>query len=104
MTTPTSERRPRDVNDGGWHLDKKVPISLIVVIVLQGVSFTWYVGKLDSRVTIIETTRIDYRAQQHDRDQRQDEAVAEAVGQLRTQLDRIDTKLDRVNDKLSERK
>jgi hypothetical protein len=80
----------------GWHLDKRVPVSIIVVMLLQIVTVTWYFGKLDSRVTLIETTRIDFRSQQHDRDDRQDKDNAEKFTQLSEQLQHIDSKLDRI--------
>lgn len=102
--TPQQERRPRDPNDGGWHLDKKVPISIILTIVLQCVAFTWFLGKQDARLTVIENSRAERIPSQEKRDDRQDQAMTEAVTALGARLDRIDNKLDRVNDKLSERK
>ena len=43
--------------DGQWHLDKKVPIALIITIVLQIAGGVWMASKLDSRVANLE--RID---------------------------------------------
>ena len=44
--------------DGDWHLDKRVPISLILAFVLQTAIFislgAWYAGKMDTRVAHIE--------------------------------------------------
>jgi len=37
-----------------WHLDKKVPISLILGLALNAFSLIWFASKLDSRVTTIE--------------------------------------------------
>lgn len=102
--TPPIERRARDPNDGRWHLDKKVPISIILVIVVQCVSFTWFLGKQDSRLTVIEQSRAERIPAQEKRDDRQDQAMTDAVRALGDRLDKIDNKLDRVNDKLSERK
>ena len=45
-----------------WHLDKRVPITLIIAIVIQSVTFVWWAAKLDSkvqeydhRITVIES-------------------------------------------------
>jgi hypothetical protein len=103
MTTP-NESRPRDPNDAGWHLDKKVPLAFILTIIVQTVGVTWYFGKQDARISLIEQSRVERIAAQRERDGRQDQDVSESMHQLRAQLDKIDTKLDRVNDKLSDRK
>lgn len=80
----------------GWHLDKKVPVGIIFAIILQCVSFTWYVGKLDSRMTLIETTQGDHLGAQRDRDDRQDAQNVEAIRLLREQLTQMNGKLDRL--------
>ena len=46
---------PRDPASGPWHLDKRVPIALIVAIALQtGAGFFW-AGAINHRVASIET-------------------------------------------------
>lgn len=85
--SPTRER---------WHLDKKVPISLIFAIVVQCIMFTWFMGKQDARITVIETSRADVHVAQHDRDQRQDEDNKEAQRLLRESLVEVNGKLDRL--------
>lgn len=37
--------------DGGWHLDKKVPISIIAAILAQTVAMTWFLAGLQSQAT-----------------------------------------------------
>lgn len=39
-----------------WHLDKRVPISIIGAIALQTLGLGWYASKLDSRVSQLEET------------------------------------------------
>ena len=34
----------------GWHLDKRVPVSLILAIIIQTVGFVWFLSDLDNRV------------------------------------------------------
>lgn len=38
------------MEDGNWHLNKSVPITLVVAIVLQTFSLVWYVSQLDGTV------------------------------------------------------
>jgi uncharacterized coiled-coil protein SlyX len=39
----------------GWHLDKRVPIGLILTIIIQTVYMTWWASKIDSRVSVLES-------------------------------------------------
>jgi len=34
-----------------WHLNKSVPVALIIVLLANIITFTWYASKLDGRVT-----------------------------------------------------
>lgn len=45
-----------ELSDEPWHLDRKVPISIIVTLVAQIVGFAWIASKLDSRVAYLEVT------------------------------------------------
>lgn len=40
--------------DRHWHLDKKVPIALIVTIVLQTSAVIWWASSLSARVDYLE--------------------------------------------------
>jgi len=86
MTAPTKE---------SWHLDKKVPISLIVAILLQtgGVVVAFVDLKKD-----VEYLRVQV-VTQRDRDDRQDKTLNDVVSRLEAQLVRMDTKLDRLIEK-----
>lgn len=37
-----------------WHLDKKIPITIIITLILQLVGFGWIASKLDSRIESLE--------------------------------------------------
>lgn len=45
-----SEFDRRQSDREGWHLDKRVPISLIVAIVLQTISIVWWAAKSESKL------------------------------------------------------
>lgn len=34
----------------GWHLDKRVNVSIITVVIFQLIGFTWYISGLENRV------------------------------------------------------
>lgn len=40
------------MNDNAWHLDKRVPISLIFALLLQTAGMVWWAASLSSRVEV----------------------------------------------------
>ncbi len=78
-----------------WHLDKKVPLSLIFAMLIQAAMVIWAVADIKKDVEVLKSQIM----QQHDRDERQDKTVGEIVAELRTRLERMDTKLDRLIEK-----
>jgi hypothetical protein len=86
MTTPAKE---------SWHLDKKVPLSLIFAMLIQAAMVIWAVADIKKDVEILKS----HVTAQQDRDDRQDKTLGEVVSRLQTQLERMDTKLDRLIEK-----
>jgi hypothetical protein len=86
MSAPTKE---------AWHLDKKVPLSLIFAMLIQAAMVIWAVADIKKDVEILKS-RV---TAQQDRDERQDRTVNEIAAELRTRLERMDTKLDRLIEK-----
>jgi hypothetical protein len=84
----------------GWHLDKKVPITLIVLIILQAIGCLVYVGRMearfDQRLALLESKLTDVTAGHRDRDERQDKVLGETVTQLRDAVREVNGKLDRL--------
>ena len=68
-------------DDNRWHLDKKVPIALVVALLVQAGSTIWFGAKLDSRVVALE----DARLVQHQTDDKQDKSGADSITVLRTE-------------------
>jgi hypothetical protein len=57
----------RDYDDNThWHLDKRVPLALIVTIVVQTAGLVWWASSLSERVNSLEKSR-DASAPQADR-------------------------------------
>ncbi len=42
-----------------WHLDKRVPITLVVAIIVQTLSIVWFIAALNTRVDTIESWQRD---------------------------------------------
>ena len=42
-----------------WHLDKKVPITIIGAMLFQAAIAVWFASKLDTRVAVIEDKLIE---------------------------------------------
>ena len=38
----------------GWHLDKRVPVAIILGLVMQAAGFGWWAATLDQRVSVAE--------------------------------------------------
>jgi hypothetical protein len=43
--------------DREWHLDKKVPLALILTLALQSGAFIWWAAKADNRLDNLERDR-----------------------------------------------
>lgn len=48
-------------NDSSWHLDKKIPVSLILALILQSSAMVWWVAKTEARITTIEAGGVSSR-------------------------------------------
>lgn len=75
-----------------WHLDRKVPISIIVTLLIYGLSGMWFVADIKRDVEVLKAAQ----QAQRDRDERQDRAVSESLQQLRDAVREGNAKLDRL--------
>lgn len=80
--------KPQD--DARWHLDKRVPLAIIVTLILQALWFATYIARLDARINSMETWILDQRV----RDERQDRLMADTANLLRAELQYIRSQLD----------
>jgi hypothetical protein len=81
----------------GWHLDKKVPISIIVVVLVQAAAGLWAIADIKKDVEVLKAAQ----STQHDRDERQDKFVAETSLRVQAALEKIDDKITRLLEKNS---
>jgi len=89
--------KPRESREP-WHLDRKVPISLLGMIAAQTVATIWWAATTDSRITAItvDVSRVERKI-----DEQKDDPVrlARLEGfreDLARRLDRFEAKLDRL--------
>ncbi len=78
--------------DNRWHLDKKVPVAIILILIFQGVSGIWVIADIKKDVELLK----DARVEQKERDKAQDKATAEAVALVRQDIKEVSGKLDRL--------
>lgn len=81
----------RDTSDERWHIDRKLPIALIVTLIItfSGQTFTaiWWASKTDSRLEVLEGIS---------------KAAAPTSTEQGNRLTRVETKLEAVQDGISE--
>lgn len=86
-----------------WHLDKKVPISIIVALFVQFSGGVWFMAKMESRVVANESRMIALesiaaaaKTSQERVDEQQDQRAGEAVNLVRSDIHELGRKLDRL--------
>lgn len=72
-------------DDAKWHLDRRVPLAMILAIIMQTGTFIWWASSLTERVNTLERERVA-TAPQGDRLTR----VEVKVEGVQTSLDRIE--------------
>lgn len=81
-----------DPNDNQWHLDKKVPLSLIFAMLIQAGMVIWAIADIKKDVEVLKAAMV----QQIDRDNRQDRSTAEAVALVREDIKEVKALLQRL--------
>ena len=85
----------------GWHLDKRVPIGLIITVLLQTTAFGWFLSDVSSQVEInakaIEANRTDIKAVE----ERNGKADV-TLGRIEIQLTNLAQVLTRIEDRINE--
>lgn len=78
--------------DDSWHLDKKVPLSLICAMLVQAGMVIYAIADIKKDV---EFLKLQVRVQEV-RDNRQDSDMKEAMALLRESLGLLNSKMDRL--------
>lgn len=78
-----TRRRRTTLDDSNWHLDKKVPIALILAMAMQTAGVVWWGATTSERLSALERK-------------------ADAVAPQAERLARVETKLESVQNGISE--
>ncbi len=91
MTQPKAPAAVIDKSDERWHVDRKVPVALLVTLLVTFTGQTgaaiWWASKTDSRIEVLERTMT---------------AAAPTSVEQGTRLTRVETRLEAVQDGISE--
>ena len=75
-----------------WHLDKKVPISIILTVFTQAAVGIWAIADIKKDVEVLKTQVLTQR----DRDDRQDRVATDTSNLIRIDIKEVSQKLDRL--------
>jgi len=76
----------------GWHVDKGIPIAVIITVIMLAVSISRDQSKQDERISVVETSvSLLQQARENDREQ-----AEKKFDELKTDLRLINNKLDRL--------
>ena len=89
-TDPQNDRRAPVYQ--GWHLDKKVPLTLIFAMIVQVVVVTMFFADIKKDVELLKADNLTL----HKADESASTTLRESVAAMHFQLSRIDSKLDRL--------
>lgn len=98
MTDPYTGKNRRlsaelvSVHDSGWHLDKKVPLSLIFAMLVQAGMVIWAIADIKKDVELVKADVVSL----HTRNKEQSEGFKDAINTLQAYYARMDAKLDRL--------
>ena len=92
MTAKTDQADRRAPVEQGWHLDKKVPLSLIFAMLVQAGMVIVAISEIKKDVEVLKSQA----NAQTQRDNRQDSDMREAMNLLRDSLNVMNIKLDRL--------
>ena len=86
------ERRVASIAEAGWHLDKKIPIGLIMALLMQAAMALWAFADVKKDVELLKADNLVL----HQRDTQQSSEMRDAIRLLQDQFQRMDSKLDRL--------
>ena len=85
-------------DDKHWHLDRRVPIALIITIIMQTIGIVWWAASLSARVETLEHRFAElatYQARIVRLEEKQN-AVYQRLDRIEAIQRRIEAKIDRL--------
>lgn len=74
-------------NENHWHLDKRVPIAIIVSLAVQSAAIIWWAATMEARVTAIEAAMLAGAD------------TSERLTRIEVILERVERRLDQQEDR-----
>lgn len=92
MPEPYNGDNRRAPEPQGWHLDKKVPLTLIFAMLMQGAMVIWAIADIKKDVELIKADN----AVLHQRDNHQGQDLQDAMALVHEQYREISDRLQRL--------
>ena len=85
-------------DDRHWHLDRRVPVALIITIIMQTIGIVWWAASLSARVDALEVRIREARDNQSRiiRLEANQAAVSRRLDRMLDAFRRVEAKLDRL--------
>ena len=82
-----------------WHLKKELTIGHIVTTIVVVASALLWVGKTESRITVLETLIVAEKDRRSEVEDRMISALRNMQRETNTRMDRLEQKIDRITAK-----
>jgi len=92
MPTKLTQPDRRAPVEQGWHLDRKVPLTLIFAMMAQAAMVIGAIADMKKDIEVLKSQVTTQAA----RDSRQDQDMKEAMSLLREALETLNAKIDRL--------
>lgn len=54
-------RLAEDPASGDWHIDKRIPVALLIALLLQAAGIIWWAAGINARVAVLESSLLTSR-------------------------------------------
>lgn len=78
----------KDPQTSSWHLDKRIPIALIIALLTQTAAAIWWASSIEARMLNVERASM------------KTENLPSVTSLVQYRLDQIDSKLNRIENRL----
>jgi hypothetical protein len=86
---------PTAVQPEAWHLDKKVPIALIITLVLQAAAFIWWAASQSALINLHER-RLDTAERRIDSGDGRSQVLSEKIVRIEANTESIVSSINRI--------
>ena len=85
-----------------WHLDKKVPITLFIALLIQGAAFVWWAAELNGlvRQSVEINAEQNKRIEAMEQRERDNGKMIERVVRVETMIEEVKRTVNRIDDNL----